>query len=136
MSAPAGVGMGGHASDAMAGIALVDEAQGAHDTPRIVLDPEMQCVRRGIERIDVLVHAVLLDDEDGLTYRQNSEQRARGQLVEVRRMNLRRARVVQLAACGMTADVQNEQRRAATGITLKHSGHARVVGSTGLLNRA
>ncbi len=128
--------MGGHAPDAMTGIVLVDETQRAHDPPRIVLGPDMHGSRRGVERVDVLIHALLLDDEDRLTYRQNAEQRARGQLVEVRRMDPRRARVVQLAACGVTADVQNEQRCAATGITLRHSGHARVVEPTGLLNRA
>ncbi len=35
-----------------------------------------------------------------------------------------------------TGEVQNEQRCAAMGMTLRHSGHARVVASTGLALRA
>ena len=104
--------MRGHASDAIAAVALVNETQRAHDAARIVLDPEMHGVRRGVQRVDVLERALLLDDEDRLTHRQDSEQRARGQLLEMRRVNLRRAAVVQLATCGATALVQNEQRRA------------------------
>ena len=119
----------------MAAVALINEPQGAHDAARIVLDPEMHGVRRGVQRVDVLERALLLDDEDRLTHRQDSEQRARGQLLEMRRVNLRRAAMVQLATCGATALVQNEQRRAAIGMTLKHSGHARVVDATGLLSR-
>ena len=128
--------MRGHPSDAMAAVALVDETERADDATRIILDPEMHGGRRGVQRVDVLKCALLLDHEDRLTHSEDSEKRARGQLVEVRRVNLRPAGSCQLATCGVIALVQNEQRRAVIGMTLKHSGHARVVDSTGLLKRA
>ncbi len=117
-------------------VAFVQQPERARNAAATVLDPEMHGLRFGVASVDIGVRAVLLDDEHVLTDGEDAEQRPRLQLVEVSGVDLRRVLLVQLAAYGATTDVQKEQRCAALGMTLKHSGHARVFDSTGLAVRA
>lgn len=127
--------MGRDTADAMAAAGIAEETQCAHDFAIRILDPQVACLRAGITCVDIGIDAVLLDDEHRLPDGENSEQRARRQLVETSGMDLWKFRLGQLVACGSTAAVQNEQRFAAFGMMLRHSGHARVFdlpGSVGL----
>ena len=122
--------------DAMPAAGIAHETQGADDDALRILDPEMAGVCSGIARVDVRIGALLLDDEDGLPYGEDAEQRAWCQLVETSGVNLRYTGLVQVAAIGSTAAVQNEQRFAGLGMMLRHSGHARVFDSVGFARRA
>jgi len=138
VAASAGSGVRRDTSDAMTAACLLQEPQRAHDHAVRALDPEMPGLGIGVARVDVRIHAVLLHDEDVLPHGEDAEQRARGQLVEAGCVNVRELAVAQLVACGSTAAVQNEQRFAALGMMLRHSGHARVFdspGSVGLASR-
>ncbi len=126
----------GNASDATSILAVVEQTQRAHHLA-VMVDPEMQGRRLQVARVDVGVHAVLFHDEDVLADGENPQQRLRGQLLEQRDVDLsQRSAGTQGVACGATTVVQNEQRVAALGIMLRHSGHARVVDSSGLAIRA
>ncbi len=138
VAASAGSGVCRDTSDAMPAAGLLHEPQRAHDHAVRVLDPEMPGLGIGVARVDVRIDAVLLHDEDILPHGEDAEQRARRQLVETGCVNVGELAVAQLVACGSTAAVQNEQRFAALGMMLRHSGHARVFdspGSVGLASR-
>src|SRR5438128_1919178 len=93
----------------------------------------MPCARLRVASVEVAIRARLLDDEDVLAQLDDAVEHGRRQLGKGGDVNQGSG---QAAVWGVTAAVQKAQRRAASGMSLRHSGQGRLTTAAGPARRS